>query len=328
MPPDRGGSDSTESQVSTDELFKQIDTDSSGNISRRELTIAMKLRYGKPLEAKVIDKMLKEADEDGDGEISLPEFRTMMRACEKQKEKSKKLEKTMGLWFSIRERGPMQSREFKASEDMRVRRLANRAKHLIVVEQALEDAAAKNPADFRTPFLGLPYPAPLPPGDGRPPEALSQMSPPGSPKKSPSPRRTPSPRRSPLGFGVSAPHRSAKRRKDVDLEAGMAADAPAEVLDKSLSATLARLWASMPTPGEAAMMVVEFADTYAPLIVGLLIPLSVVVSWINKQLQAYLADPGVVAPPSCSRSSSARSVQIAPSSASTLVATGRCCGGR
>ena len=81
----------------------EMDTDNSGNISRKELEAAMKKMYGRPLDAPILDKMLKEADVDGDGEISFPEFRMMMRATERAKEASAKLEKTMGLWFKVRD---------------------------------------------------------------------------------------------------------------------------------------------------------------------------------------------------------------------------------
>ena len=93
-----------DSRKSLEEMFADLDTDSSGNISKVELEYAMKLKYGKPLKSSAIDKMMKEADADSDGEISLEEFKLLMNACEVDQRESKKNQKTMGLWFSIRER--------------------------------------------------------------------------------------------------------------------------------------------------------------------------------------------------------------------------------
>ena len=52
---------------------------------------------------KVENEVRAVLDVDGDGEISFPEFRMMMRATERAKEASAKLEKTMGLWFKVRD---------------------------------------------------------------------------------------------------------------------------------------------------------------------------------------------------------------------------------
>ena len=73
-----------------EKLFFQIDADSSGNISRKELEFAMKKMYGKALKATVIDEMMFEGDADNDGEISLSEFKMLMKACEVDKEASKR----------------------------------------------------------------------------------------------------------------------------------------------------------------------------------------------------------------------------------------------
>ena len=75
--------------AAADRLFKELDADGSGKISRSELELCMREIYGKPLEADVLDKMIADFDVDGDGEIDLLEFRIMMRACEKEAEASK-----------------------------------------------------------------------------------------------------------------------------------------------------------------------------------------------------------------------------------------------
>ena len=75
--------------AAADRLFKELDADGSGKISRSELELCMREIYGKPLEAEVLDKMIADFDVDGDGEIDLMEFRIMMRACEKEAEAAK-----------------------------------------------------------------------------------------------------------------------------------------------------------------------------------------------------------------------------------------------
>jgi len=75
-----GGASPDLSDAGLSKLFKELDCDGSGNISRAEMDAAITRLYGKPLEAHVLDKMMKAADTDGDGEISLQEFKVIMRA--------------------------------------------------------------------------------------------------------------------------------------------------------------------------------------------------------------------------------------------------------
>ena len=159
-----------DSRKSLEEMFADLDTDSSGNISKVELEYAMKLKYGKPLKSSAIDKMMKEADADSDGEISLEEFKLLMNACEVDQRESKKNQKTMGLWFSIRERGLTRSREQKVSDDMGLRRAKYHSKRRAEVEKALADATLRDPTAFIAPV-------PLPPGGGLPPKRQVQLPP-------------------------------------------------------------------------------------------------------------------------------------------------------
>merc|ERR1712149_170262 len=59
------------------EAFDLFDTDGSGNIDIKELTIAMKALGGEPKPGE-IEKMIAEVDDDGGGEIGFDEFLKMM----------------------------------------------------------------------------------------------------------------------------------------------------------------------------------------------------------------------------------------------------------
>merc|ERR1712139_346653 len=59
------------------EAFDLFDTDGSGNIDVKELTIAMKALGCEPKTGE-IEKMIGDVDDDGSGEIGYPEFLTMM----------------------------------------------------------------------------------------------------------------------------------------------------------------------------------------------------------------------------------------------------------
>merc|ERR1711869_91765 len=59
------------------EAFDLFDTDGSGNIDVKELTIAMKALGCEP-KAGEIEKMIADVDDDGSGEIGYPEFLQMM----------------------------------------------------------------------------------------------------------------------------------------------------------------------------------------------------------------------------------------------------------
>lgn len=71
-----------------EKLFKELDADGSGNISKEEMTKAIEKLYAgssQKLDEKFIDQMMTAADTDGDGEISLDEFKVIMRAGPKDK---------------------------------------------------------------------------------------------------------------------------------------------------------------------------------------------------------------------------------------------------
>merc|ERR1712139_600471 len=59
------------------EAFDLFDTDGSGNIDVKELTVAMKALGCDPKPGE-IEKMIGEVDDDGSGEIGYPEFLLMM----------------------------------------------------------------------------------------------------------------------------------------------------------------------------------------------------------------------------------------------------------
>merc|ERR1712224_743115 len=59
------------------EAFDLFDTDGSGNIDIKELTIAMKALGCEPNQGE-IEKMISDVDDDGSGEIGFPEFLAMM----------------------------------------------------------------------------------------------------------------------------------------------------------------------------------------------------------------------------------------------------------
>merc|ERR1711907_913384 len=59
------------------EAFDLFDTDGSGNIDVKELTIAMKALGCEPKPGE-IEKMISDVDDDGSGEIGFPEFLQMM----------------------------------------------------------------------------------------------------------------------------------------------------------------------------------------------------------------------------------------------------------
>lgn len=57
--------------------FKMFDKDGSGMISIEE--IKQVLSFGKNLDDRAVEDMIKQVDENGDGEISFDEFSKMMR---------------------------------------------------------------------------------------------------------------------------------------------------------------------------------------------------------------------------------------------------------
>merc|ERR1712224_861440 len=59
------------------EAFDLFDTDGSGNIDAKELTIAMKALGAEPKEGE-IEKMISDVDDDGGGSIGYEEFLKMM----------------------------------------------------------------------------------------------------------------------------------------------------------------------------------------------------------------------------------------------------------
>merc|ERR1719364_671496 len=81
MPPKAGGKKKTElddqQKQEIKEAFDLFDTDGSGNIDVKELTIAMKALGCEPKPGE-IEKMIGEVDDDGGGEIGFDEFLKMM----------------------------------------------------------------------------------------------------------------------------------------------------------------------------------------------------------------------------------------------------------
>merc|ERR1711977_638201 len=82
MPPKAGSGkkqteldDKTKKEIK--EAFDLFDTDGSGNIDIKELTIAMKALGCEPKPGE-IEKMIADVDDDGSGEIGFPEFLAMM----------------------------------------------------------------------------------------------------------------------------------------------------------------------------------------------------------------------------------------------------------
>lgn len=67
--------------LSNDKLaaaFKMFDKDGSGLISTVE--IKQVLSFGKSLDDKAVDEIIRKVDENGDGQISFEEFAKMMRS--------------------------------------------------------------------------------------------------------------------------------------------------------------------------------------------------------------------------------------------------------
>jgi len=81
MPPKASGKKQTElddkQKQEIKEAFDLFDTDGSGNIDLKELTIAMKALGCEPKPGE-IEKMIADVDDDGGGEIGFDEFLKMM----------------------------------------------------------------------------------------------------------------------------------------------------------------------------------------------------------------------------------------------------------
>merc|ERR1712057_120559 len=81
MPPKASGKKQTEldekQKQEIKEAFDLFDTDGSGNIDVKELTVAMKALGCEPKPGE-IEKMISDVDDDGSGEIGFPEFLQMM----------------------------------------------------------------------------------------------------------------------------------------------------------------------------------------------------------------------------------------------------------
>ena len=165
--------DLPDSRKSLKAIFEELDTDSSGNISKDELILAMKKVYGKPLKTEVIDQMMLEADADNDGEISFVEFEMLMEACAQDAAASKSSSKKKTLWTNIRDRGLTASRELKTSEDMRLRRVTSREKLQQKIEKLVSEAITWDVKFFPPPRL--PNPWPLPSGGGHPPRGRQTL---------------------------------------------------------------------------------------------------------------------------------------------------------
>jgi hypothetical protein len=74
-----GEGDDGPSDESLEKLFKELDANGSGDVSRDEVEGAIFKLFGK-VEQKVVEEMMAAADTDGDGEISVDEFKKVMRA--------------------------------------------------------------------------------------------------------------------------------------------------------------------------------------------------------------------------------------------------------
>ena len=147
-------------EAEIEELFHELDTDSSGDIDRSELKHAMQRLFGKAMDSRTITKMMHLADADGNGEISLEEFKRVMRAADEKGQHKTESNSSLGLWYAIRERGP--GRLIKASEQMKQRRLASTVKRIARIEHVLEDELARHPEDADVIDLGGVASRPLP----------------------------------------------------------------------------------------------------------------------------------------------------------------------
>ena len=74
------GADLDKSDEGLEKAFKSVDADGSGKISSEEMRAYIVKVYGKSLDDKIVDAMMKAADTDGDGEVDLDEFKKIMRA--------------------------------------------------------------------------------------------------------------------------------------------------------------------------------------------------------------------------------------------------------
>lgn len=261
-----------------EELFAELDSDQSGNISKSELEQALVKIYGKPLERKQVDAMMKAADTDGDGEISLSEFLSMMAQVDKVGEDKPGKSSVAGLWFAIRSRGP--GRLIKASQEMRERRAAEEQKRFAKIEQALADMGVATDPSGSSVMAG----------------SSSQFLSPARPAATPSggKAQTPSSKGKPR-LASRVGKRKGKEAVDLELGGGGAADAAAAA-DLDERWWLARLCETL-SLSCLAMAFLEFLDTYLPVMIAFAVPASFVLGFVEEQLQALTADSNGVAPP-------------------------------
>lgn len=270
-------------------LFNELDADGSGQISRAELEYAIIKVYGEPgLDPKIIDEMMYDADTDGDGEISLTEFKKMMAVAKRERgrRRSKEFGAARSMWRKVKDKGP--SRLVKASEQMSARRNQTWKQRLKKIDQTLDDIYTSHP-HFWKKATSLRDPKPLPPPPSQAPAALPGGG--GLPPKKQQQLKTS------LFWSKSARRSSRKKKKDVDLEAGLGAKDAEEQL--SWSAWLLQFWQSlsMSCLVSWAVETVDLAVSIGPLVIALMLPISWVVDAIRDQINAYLTEPGYVAPP-------------------------------
>jgi calcium-dependent protein kinase len=65
---------STEEKDHLEKIFKALDTNGDGHLSKEEILEGYEVHFGMPINEEEVDKMFREIDIDGNGSIDYTEF--------------------------------------------------------------------------------------------------------------------------------------------------------------------------------------------------------------------------------------------------------------